>query len=199
MNANNRNGLIDGWRGISVLCVVIGHYLSYQFPPTGVRPFQAIVHSGDWLEVVKNLLYRMVVPIGETGVLFFFVISGYLITKLLVSEEERNGRVSLGAFYIRRFFRIMPPFYVYLLTLLVLRSFGFIYLQNDAFVRSAAYVCNLSTFKCSWWLGHTWSLSVEEQFYVGWPLIFIWVGFCRRPMVAVISLIILAVASYFFL
>ena len=133
--------------------------------------------------------------LGETGVQFFFVISGFLITKLLGVEEDRNRKISIGAFYVRRIFRIMPAFYLYLLTVLVLRSGGMILANDDAFFRSGLYVCNLSGFKCSWWLAHTWSLSVEEQFYLIWPLAFVVLG-RNRVKVIVCVLIALMIGSY---
>ena len=108
---------------------------------------------------------------GFLGVDFFFVISGFLITTLLLREEDRTGRISLKGFYWRRALRILPLF------LLVVTATGGYYV----FVKRAPgagelwpfYYLFLSTF-----LEHhiptlspTWSLSVEEQYYMLWPLL----------------------------
>jgi len=194
MIGDDRNKVIDGWRGLSVLLVVIGHVVSYRFSEYwDIRPLHVVVGSPGLL--IENIILRLAAVLGETGVQFFFVISGFLITTLLSVEEDRNGKISIGAFYVRRIFRIMPAFYLYLLTVLVLRSSGMIVATDDAFLRSSLYVCNLSGFKCSWWLAHTWSLSVEEQFYLIWPLAFVALG---RTRVAVIGCILIAlmIGSY---
>ena len=192
--AEGRDRLIDGWRGLSVLFVVVGHFVSYRSSEFwDVRPIHEVIGSPGLL--LESLIIRLLSALGDTGVQFFFVISGFLITKLLDAEENRTGKVSIGGFYVRRVFRIMPSFYVYLLTILVLRSKGLILANDDAFFRSGLYVCNLSGFKCSWWLAHTWSLSVEEQFYLIWPLAFVALGRVRAPVIVCV-LITLVIGSY---
>jgi peptidoglycan/LPS O-acetylase OafA/YrhL len=193
---NGRNKLIDGWRGLSVVLVVIGHVVSYRFLAYwDIRPLHDVL--GSPVLLIENIIFRLASELGETGVQFFFVISGFLITKLLGVEESRNGKISIGAFYVRRIFRIMPAFYFYLLIVLVLRNGGMILANDDAFFRSGLYVCNLSGFKCSWWLAHTWSLSVEEQFYLIWPLGFVALGRTRAAVI-VCALIALMIGSYSF-
>lgn len=176
------------------MLVVIGHMASYRyFEYWDVRPLHEVAGSLGLL--IENIVFRLAAVLGDTGVQFFFVISGFLITKLLGAEEDRNGKVSIGAFYVRRIFRIMPAFYLYLLTVFVLRRGGMILANDDAFFRSALYVCNLSGFKCSWWLAHTWSLSVEEQFYLIWPLAFVALGRTRKAVIVCV-LIALMIGSY---
>jgi peptidoglycan/LPS O-acetylase OafA/YrhL len=156
-----------------VLCVIIGHYVGYRFSGFHLRPIRELIPFGPSIELIENVALRVTAPLGELGVQFFFVISGFLITQLLNAEENRNGNVSLGAFYSRRVFRIIPAFAVYLTAVWLLRHQGLIRLTDEAFARSGAFLCNVSEFKCSWWLAHTWSLSVEEQFYLIWPCLFI--------------------------
>ena len=67
---------------------------------------------------------KLSVPFAEMGVQLFFVISGYIITTLLVREEAKTGRISIPAFYVRRFFRILPPLFAYFAALFVLRWAG---------------------------------------------------------------------------
>ncbi|MBV8051533.1 MAG: acyltransferase [Acidobacteriaceae bacterium] len=114
---------------------------------------------------------------GGMGVLAFFVLSGFLITWLLLKEEERFGEVSLSMFYMRRCLRIIPAFYVYWLLLVG----GHIVLERHLAIGQAIasllYVGNyyqalIGDPKTG--LSHTWSLGVEEQFYLLWPITFLW-------------------------
>lgn len=91
----------------------------------------------------------------------------------------------------------MPAFYIYLLAVLALRHFNLLHLDNEAFLRSGAYLCNVSGYKCSWWLAHTWSLSVEEQFYIAWPILFIFLGSPRRSPLMLAILTALTLATFF--
>lgn len=184
MSKNSRNQIIDGWRGLSVLLVILGHAFSYRFG-VNIAPIRNVLHNPA--ELAANLLLRVVSSGGGLGVDFFFVISGYLITSLLIDEENKNGKISIRAFFVRRIFRIMPAFYLYFLTIFCLATWGPIVASPSAFMRSGLYVCNFSGFACSWWLAHTWSLSVEEQFYVCWPLLFFMLGSNRKTGIAGIT------------
>jgi peptidoglycan/LPS O-acetylase OafA/YrhL len=112
------------------------------------------------------------------GVYVFFVLSGFLITTLLLREEQKGGRISLKGFYTRRFFRIIP---VYLFTILL---YGLVLVRMHDPARSAQFKAALP------WLltfmeefkphaagnifGHAWTLGIEEKFYLFWPLLVIW-------------------------
>jgi len=185
----SRDKTIDGWRGISVLMVIIGHVCSYRLS-LPIRSVHDVM--GSPLDLAGNLALRMAASAGEVGVDFFFVISGYLITSLLIAEEKKFGSVSIKAFYTRRIFRILPAYLCYVATILVLRQIGWISVNHDSFARAMTYVCNFSEFKCSWWLAHTWSLSVEEQFYLCWPLLFAVFAFRRERALALIMAALLA-------
>ena len=112
---------------------------------------------------------------GPMGVTMFFVLSGFLITWLLLKEADRNGSVSLPQFYKRRFLRIFPAFYSYWAI-----SVAVLYVAGKAinwreFLSAAFYVSNYyytSTRPAHPFMPFTWSLAVEEQFYLLWPGIF---------------------------
>jgi peptidoglycan/LPS O-acetylase OafA/YrhL len=131
----------------------------------------------------------MQVP-GGLGVLAFFVLSGFLITWLLLLEQERYGSISLRAFYARRSLRIFPAFYVYWL-IVVLRT---AYTGNIVWPQAVAsffYVNNYyqaTQGDPNTGLSHTWSLGVEEQFYLLWPVTFIYLQrFTRIQVVRILS------------
>ena len=107
---------------------------------------------------------------GPLGVKIFFVISGFVICRLLIVEEERTGTVSLRGFYLRRVFRILPAFYVYLCVISVLLTLNLIDASAGAILMSGLFVHDFRLgFQDSWFVGHTWSLAVEEQFYLLFP------------------------------
>ena len=112
---------------------------------------------------------------GGFGVLTFLVMSGFLITHLLLRENERTGTVALGKFYARRSLRIFPAFYVYWIVVVVdmlLRHRNVWMRDVCAFFYVSNYYQGLHGYPYSL-LGHTWSLSVEEQFYLLWPGLFL--------------------------
>jgi len=112
---------------------------------------------------------------GGLGVLVFFVLSGFLITWRLLEEDDASGTVSLKHFYFRRALRIVPPFYVYWILLtgaLVLLDKRILWGQAIA---SLLYVGNYYQAiggDPNTGYSHTWSLAIEEQFYLLWPLLF---------------------------
>jgi peptidoglycan/LPS O-acetylase OafA/YrhL len=98
---------------------------------------------------------------GWMGVDLFFVLSGFLVSGLLFSEHRKHGQMSVGRFWLRRAFKIYPPFYILLLASIVTG----IHQQGDLLAESLFY----QNYRLGWW-GHTWSLAVEEHFYVLMPL-----------------------------
>lgn len=146
---------LDGLRAVSIVSVIVSHVFF------------------DYRQQHDDLALRLVANLGPLGVSIFFGISGFIITSLLRREQEEHGRVDLGAFYIRRTFRILPPFWAYVaLTALLGPSFPFAHFRN-----ALLFVANYG--ESNWWLGHSWSLSVEEQFYLLWPLTFVVAGAVR--------------------
>ncbi len=108
---------------------------------------------------------------GPYAVIFFFVLSGFLITTLLLREQEQAGSIDIRAFWVRRLLRILPAFYICLtLQAVLIKS-----LPADI-IASFAYVNNYYQAMRGWGYSvveHSWSLSVEEQFYFLWPIAFL--------------------------
>jgi peptidoglycan/LPS O-acetylase OafA/YrhL len=104
---------------------------------------------------------------AQLGVTVFFVISGYLITTLLIKEREKTGTISLKNFYIRRGARILPAAYVFTTVAVI-----WFWRDLQALEITAAYLYFHNFVYGSWALAHLWSLSIEEQFYLVWPAIF---------------------------
>ncbi|HEX9445176.1 MAG TPA: acyltransferase, partial [Candidatus Binatia bacterium] len=135
---------------------------------------------------------------GGHGVLAFFVLSGFLITWLLLKEEEQFGAVSLKLFYLRRSLRIFPAFYCYWLLMTgYLLLFHKPILWSQA-LSSFAYVANyyqaiLGDPDTGY--SHTWSLGIEEQFYLLWPVAFIALR-ARGRRVAALTTVIGAIWIY---
>jgi peptidoglycan/LPS O-acetylase OafA/YrhL len=102
---------------------------------------------------------------GHVGVSIFFGISGFIITTLLIKEEKKSGTIDLRAFYLRRALRILPPLAAFLLGSAVFAP----KLGLTEYVRAALFLGDYWATP-HWWLAHTWSLAVEEQFYLLWPL-----------------------------
>jgi len=109
--------------------------------------------------------HPFLVSLGPLGVSIFFAISGYLICTLLLQERARRGRISLAGFYVRRAFRILPPAVTYLIVILSLGLATFPDVLR-CFLFAANYLDPTSPY-----LGHFWSLSMEEHFYMLWPAV----------------------------
>lgn len=162
--ADRRIPSLDGLRAISIALVLAGHLAGTQYSPISRETGQF------W-----NL--------GDFGVRVFFVISGFLITGLLLDEVARHGRVRLSRFYFRRTLRIFPPYYVFLAAMLAASAAGLVQLAPDDALRTFTYTSNYYDER-SWSVGHTWSLAVEEQFYLLWPAVLILAGVRRGLWIA---------------
>lgn len=120
----------------------------------------------------------------------FFVISGFLITGLLVREIERTSTVNLLKFYFRRTLRIFPPYYFYLGVIGIAAALGLAAVPLASLVYSSAYLTDYVA-PTGWLLGHTWSLAVEEQFYLILPGFLMLLGI-RRAKALLIAIVMLA-------
>ncbi len=112
------------------------------------------------------------------------MISGFLITHLLLKELNASGTISLKHFYFRRALRIFPPFYVYMAVALAVTLAGWAAGDLRAFVVAATYTWNYLG-GGSELLEHTWSLSLEEQFYLLWPAALVLLGTRKSSKLAV--------------
>ena len=195
--AMTRNAIIDGWRGLSVLMVLVGHLNVSRLGKEGRGiPFQRMLNEPfDWFAFLANAALRITYWLPDTGVQIFFVISGYLITSLLLREEDLCGKISIPAFYVRRFFRIVPAYAVFLLVALALGQSGAISLGHTDVSTAAAFLCNTTVHLCSWGVAHTWTLAVEEQFYLGWPFLFVLFGSRYRVAGLIVTIAFLLTLS----
>lgn len=162
---------LDGLRGVAVLLVLAGHSRAAALGTA-----------------------------GTAGVTVFFVLSGYLITGLLLDERERVGRIALKAFYLRRCARLLPALLVMLAVTapaLILtghgQSFGNFDLTSSAVLTGAfAALLYVGNFLAAWRIDspftHAWSLSLEEQFYIAWPVTLVALGVARRAWRVVAAL-----------
>ncbi|MGH7296154.1 MAG: acyltransferase family protein, partial [Polyangiaceae bacterium] len=145
---------LDGVRALSILWVVVFHagwYAAWHIPPS---TYVAMLVSPAMLPVWR----------GDFGVDVFFVLSGFLIAGMLADEKARTGRVRLGLFYVRRLLRLWPALVVAVAADVIVigdhRAMAWanlLYVSNFVPIASAA-------------MGWTWSLAIEEQFYLLWPL-----------------------------
>lgn len=137
-----RLGGLDGLRAIAI-GLVLGQHLQ----------------MGGWIQGFP-------MELGRLGVALFFALSGYLITGILLDAPIRLKR-----FYWRRSLRIFPAFYAYLAVVFALIGLGWQTAPAKAMVAAATYWMNFYRGWRGWSLQHLWSLAVEEQFYLGWPLV----------------------------
>lgn len=157
---------LDGLRAFSISLVLIAHLL-------GTQHF----HPPEVISRVLGLFF-----LGPLGVRIFFVISGFLITSLLMEEERRTGTVSLRRFYFRRTLRIFPPYYLYILIIVLMEAIGALSLRPGDVWHAMTYTTNYHPDR-SWYLGHAWSLAVEEQFYILWPFLYRGLGQARAKRI----------------
>ena len=144
---------LDGWRALAVAAVVAYH-LQWARGVFVERPLQPILEQGKF------------------GVDLFFAISGYLITHRMLAEHAKTGRVSLGGFYVRRVFRIIPPALLYLGFIAVAPLPSWHPPSLEEWLGCLLFFRNYVTDGLLI-TGHFWSLSVEEHFYLLWPTLFL--------------------------
>jgi peptidoglycan/LPS O-acetylase OafA/YrhL len=162
-------GALDGVRGVAVLLVFLFHLQVFGFAA------------------------------GYLGVDIFFVLSGFLITSLLLAEAQKRGTIGVTAFWARRARRLLPALVLLLLAVALVTHFTATYSERTSmradllatttyvanwhFITTSSYFNNTGTISS---LSHTWSLGIEEQFYLFWPLLLaIFIPITKRPRLTV--------------
>ena len=175
-NNNYRIPGLDGLRAISIIIVILKHLLSQKYLDSSLKSVPILFD-------------------GLFGVNVFFIISGFLITTLLLREEEKTGTVVIRSFYLRRVLRIFPAYFFLLFVYAILEYFNVIEISRSSWLTSLTFTRSLIESK-EWFTGHTWSLSVEECFYLLWPILFLKI---KKNRQGVLWLIIISVPLVRFL
>lgn len=186
---------LDGLRFFAFLAVFISHatlFLGYNNNST-----------------FFNSIRKYILINGDIGVSFFFVLSGFLITYLLLREKETFGKISLKNFYIRRILRIWPVYFTtiiagfFILPMIARLFIGngpFVFLISPSFTLLPQYMLFLANFNLAFSGGSSvptdvlWSISVEEQFYLVWPWLIAFLP--RKYILKALGLIILISCVY---
>lgn len=169
----------DGIRAIAVLSVIATHMNVWAF-----------LENNETL----NTSFLPLVS-GYTGVQVFFVLSGFLITSLLISEHQSTGTISVKKFIIRRTLRIFPLYIFFLIIATSIHSIGQNVTTWDSLIYAYLYIYNfVPTDLYTSFLGHTWSLAVEEHFYIVFPSIFLLL-FSKRRSILLLLLTLFLVGS----
>jgi len=173
---SNRRPTLDGIRAVAILAVIAYHF------------------GNGWGQG------------GFLGVDVFFVLSGYLITSLLLAERERTGQIALIAFWVRRAKRLLPALFVMLIAVVFWiganTSRFELTMRRDDMMSALLYWANwhfissgedyFAQFISASPVRHTWSLAIEEQFYLAWPIvcaIALWITKGNRKLIAAVCLI----------
>lgn len=160
---------LNGLRALAALSVMWAHTFQGIFGDWGLT-------GGGWT-----------LPVVYDGVTLFFVISGFLITYLLLNEQEKSQTISIGKFYMRRILRIWPIYFLYLIVALTVTGswheeglwYYLVFVANIPFIMSVGIIP----------IAHYWSISVEEQYYLFWPwLVKLTKGKTRRLMWVALAL-----------
>jgi peptidoglycan/LPS O-acetylase OafA/YrhL len=159
---------LDGWRAVAVIGVILYHGRSGFFRGSSI---------------LTKLAVR-----GVFGVDVFFAISGFLICGLLLREYEDRGDINLRRFYIRRCFRILPPYYVSLAAICVVSILGIIRVNYTDLPGCLLFYRNYLPLGMDeyggFYTAHYWTLALEEHFYLIWPMLLLAVKPKRAGIVA---------------
>lgn len=171
---------LDGVRGLAILLVLVFHW----FP------------SGEGINIFPN---------GPIGVTLFFVLSGYLITHILFNKNHLNFSLYIKNFLARRALRIFPIYYLLLVLILFLKKWN-IEISTDLYTNPFPYFLYYYNHYLEWtgnWsdsLSPNWSLSVEEQFYLIWPLFIYFIRTKKWIFPFILAVIFLGILfRYFFI
>ena len=156
---------LDGWRAIAILGVIL-------------------CHSKDLWGLEKTGLLYQTLYYGFYGVDLFFGISGFLICSRLLDSEKFHETIRFRDFYIRRVFRILPPYLTYLTVIFLFQTLGWMQIESKILLSCLIFLQNylISLKEATFYFGHFWSLAVEEHFYLIFPASLSLIGknFSRR-------------------
>jgi peptidoglycan/LPS O-acetylase OafA/YrhL len=163
---------LDVFRFFSAMMVVLYHAYNSWIEHYGLLSCMASTDDATKLNPVGKYI-SSIIENGSYGVEIFFVISGFLITTLLLKEKQANGKISIAKFYARRSLRIWPLYYLVIAVAPLLISWkGQTYFPN--YNANIFFYNNFDTAVHHYWvfpLAHFWSLCIEEHFYIFWPFI----------------------------
>lgn len=165
----------------------LGVFLHHALP----RDESVYINAGIPAAVTQGILAAK--EAGAFGLDLFFALSAYLITELLLREHAKRGKFSVSAFYIRRALRIWPLYFTFLAaTIFIIPTI----LPSERFTQE--YIISFALFFGNWACaiygiplsvaGPLWSISIEEQFYLGWPLLLLLFGVHRLKHLAIVML-----------
>lgn len=166
-STSRRLPCLDGLRAIAVAVVMLNHGRMHGRLP-----------NPQWLPQFNGL-----------GASLFFLLSGFLVTTLLLDEKDKVGFVSLRKFYYRRALRILPASYVFIAAAILLRSTGWAAFSQWQLIACLTLWSNVMGGAPAWILGHLWSLSLQEQYYLIWPVVVGVLGRRRAIFVTVATIV----------
>jgi peptidoglycan/LPS O-acetylase OafA/YrhL len=172
---------LDGWRAVAILGVIACHASGYFFSSYGLYPNPRIY----------AYLFH-----GARGVSIFFCLSGFLICTLLLKEYDAAGSINIRGFYIRRAFRILPPYWSYLLTIGALALMGVLVVPRNDILACLLFVRNYIP-GGDWYTVHFWTLALEEHFYLLLPALLLFAK-GRKSLAVILSLTILSTAIRYY-
>jgi len=185
---------LNGLRFLAVLLVIVPHIEQHRL----------------WLGMYNYCdKFKFIGIMGKLGVVLFFVLSGFLITYLLLSEEHVFKTINIRKFYVRRFLRIWPLYFLIVIvgfavlpniSLFTLKTFEKDVIFNDIELKLMLYLVFLPNLALPLlgkipYISHTWSIGTEEQFYILWPLIIKY--FKKNRLITMVLLIIIYVLLLF--
>lgn len=180
----SRDSALDGLRGMAVIAVILFH--SSMLGPNQTES-----------SLAKPLL--VILDMGWAGVDLFFVLSGFLITKIILAARAKKGW--LKSFFIKRIFRILPIYFLFVIVLLLLSYTTFAQRADFIFVReqqgyfwfmlqNSLPLLNMNWPPSLFYSGHLWTLAVEWQFYMIWPFLAGWLS--HRALTITCTVVIIA-------
>ena len=168
-NKDARHPCLDGLRGLSIALVTYTHATK---------------------TIDLSAFEPQTIDLGNLGVRLFFILSGFLFTTMLVEEREATGTIGLPIFYLRRFLRLMPAFFTYVLVVGLFAALGLVTLADNDLLCALTFTTNYHPAR-GWELGHLWTFAVAEQFYLVWPATILLFG-RRGALRAALGAILLA-------